>query len=78
MNFNPVFIPFQHFGKTNQIIISERFDINYTVLAMAPSNAVSNVAEKHAPLLCDLNKRFVNFEELLVLGARGEWKTLII
>ena len=76
MNFNAVFIPIHSF-KINQII-NERFKINNTVLAMAPSNAVSNVAEKHAPLLCDLNKRFVNFEELLVLGARGEWKTLII
>jgi len=69
--------PFSILVKIKQIMISERFNINYTVLAMASSNAVSNVAEKYAPLLCDLNKRFLNFEELPVLGARGEWKTLI-
>ena len=50
MNFNPVFIPIHSF-KIKQIIISERFNIDNTVLAMAPSNAVSNVAEKYAPLL---------------------------
>ena len=52
MNFNPVFIPIQSFKITGkQIIMSERFNINNTVLAMAPRNAVSNVAEKYAPLL---------------------------